>query len=177
MKKIFLMFFVAAFMSLASEKAFAQYEKGDKLLNVGIGLGTYGLFGSGIPINASGEYGFSDKISGGIYLAFVSTNYLGGDWKYSYVYAGPRASYHFNELFNISNDKFDIYGGAGLYVRNYSAKWKGAGSYLDNYKTSYTDIIPALHAGARYYFKPTFGGWAEVGYGASPLQLGVTFKF
>jgi hypothetical protein len=177
MKKILFTFFVASILSVTSEKAFAQYQKGDKLVNLGIGLGTYGLYGSGFPINFSGEYGFTDQISGGLYAAFVSTKYLGGNWRYSYVYVGPRASYHFNELLKLDIDKLDIYGGAGLYVRNYSAKWKGAGNYLDDYKTSYTDIVPSVHAGARYYFNPAISGWAEVGYGASPLQLGISFKF
>jgi hypothetical protein len=177
MKNILSTLIVIAVLGITSQSAFAQYEKGDKLVNVGIGLGTFGLYGNGVPINVSAEYGFTDQISGGLYAAIVSTKYLGGDWRYSYVYVGPRASYHFNELLKLNIDKLDIYGGAGIYLRTYSAKWKGGGTYNNDYKTSYTDVVPSVHAGARYYFKPAISGWAEVGYGASPLQLGISFKF
>jgi hypothetical protein len=50
--------------SAASEKAFAQFEKGDKLLNAGINLGgTYG--GGGVGVGASFEAGIHDFISVG----------------------------------------------------------------------------------------------------------------
>ena len=73
MKKIFLMLFVASLLSVASEKAFAQYEKGDKLLNVGLGLGSY--YGGGVAVGASFEYGVTDFISVGAQADFYTWGY------------------------------------------------------------------------------------------------------
>jgi hypothetical protein len=39
------------------------------------------------------------------------------------------------------------------------------------------DINFELHAGGRYLFNNSVGAFAELGYGISPLQLGVTLKF
>ncbi len=149
--------------------------KGKNYINAGIGLGTFGFTGTGgLPITASFEHGFSDKISAGLSVGLVSTKYS-SYWKYNYFVVGARGSYHFNELLNVNNDKVDVYGGATLFYRGYSVKYTGPDDWYG--KSSSGGLDFAIHAGGRYYFAENFGAFAELGWGISPLQLGLTLKF
>jgi hypothetical protein len=160
---------------LMAGKANAQEIKGKNFINAGIGIGTFGFSGTGgLPITASVEHGFTDKISGGLYLGFITRNFL-DDYKYRYFVAGARASYHFNELLNVTNEKLDVYGGAALYYRNLKVKYNGHGDD-DLYKASAGAVGIGIFAAGRYYFSDNIGAYAELGYGISPLQIGVTFK-
>ena len=154
--------------------------KGTNLLNAGIGLGSYGLSGTGgLPITASFEHGFSKNISAGVGLGFIQKKYA-FDWKYTYLLLGARGSYHLNEALKITNDKLDVYAGAGLLYRRYSFKYTDEISEIEDeveYKTSGGEVDFELHAGGRYMFNKGVGAFAELGYGISPLQLGVTLKF
>lgn len=151
----------------------AQEVKGKNFVNVGIGLGTFGFAGTGgLPITASFEHGITDKISVGATAAYVKTKFL-SNYKYTNYVFGARGSYHFNELLKVTDDKLDVYGGASLFYRGYKLKWKGEGEY----KTSDGSIDMALHAGARYLLTSQLSGYAELGYGISPLQIGVSLKF
>lgn len=171
---IFSVVILASSQTFGQETADAQQVKGVNYLNAGIGLGTFGFTGTGgLPITASFEHGFTDKISAGISLGMVSTKYA-TYWKYNYFVIGARGSYHFNELLNVTNPKLDVYGGATLFYRGYSIKYDGPG---DPGKSSAGGLDFAIHAGGRYYFSSNVGAFAELGYGISPLQLGVTFRF
>jgi hypothetical protein len=161
---------------LSAQDAGFTDVKGVNLLNAGIGLGSYGLYGTGgLPLTASFEHGFTKNISAGINVGFVQRKYW-HDWKYTYLIFGARGSYHFNELLNLSNPKLDVYGGAGLIYRHYKFKYTADGTTTD-YKSSGGSVDLDLHAGGRYMFNEHVGAYAEVGYGISPLQIGVAFKF
>jgi hypothetical protein len=148
--------------------------KGKTFINAGIGIGTFGFNGTGgLPIGASIEHGFTDKISGGIYVGFVQTKYT-SSYKYKYTVAGVRASYHFNEALNVANPKLDLYGGASIYYRGYTLKYESAGV---KEKATGSTVGFALHAGCHYMFADKIGAFAELGWGISPLQLGVAFIF
>lgn len=150
--------------------AMAQtYQKGDNLLNVGIGLGG----GFGTPIGLSFEHGFTDKISGGAYVSYSSKKEnLGGwgDYKYTYILTAARASYHFD--FGV--EKLDPYLGAILGYNVASAKWTGTGA--SPAAASAGGVIYGGHAGARYFFSEKIGAFAEVGYGVGNLNVGIAFK-
>ena len=149
--------------------SFAQaYQKGDNMLNVGIGLGG----GFGTPIGLSFEHGFSDKISGGAYAAYASkTTPTGfGDFKYTYILTAARASYHFD--FGV--EKLDPYLGVILGYNIASAKWTGTGAVP---ASSAGGFIYGGHAGARYYLSDSIGIFAEAGYGVGNLNAGIAFKF
>lgn len=149
----------------------AQDVKGVNHLNFGIGLGTFGFSGTGgIPVVASFEHGVTDKIGVGVFVGYISRSY-GTDYKWNYYVIGARGSYHFNELLNVDNPKVDIYGGAGIFYRGVSVKGPSNG-----YNASAGGIDFALHAGGRYMFSKAVGGFAELGYGISPLQLGLTVQ-
>ena len=170
-KGILLSIFMAAvFVSSVN----AQSVKGRNFVNAGVGLGTYGLHGSGgLPITASYEHGFTDQISAGLYVGFVGRKYA-DDWKYRYRIIGVRGSYHFNELLEITDSKLDVYGGISIYHRGFTLKYEYAG---DKYKSTDGNIGVGIHAAARYMFADKVGAYAELGYGLSPLQVGVSFVF
>ncbi len=165
------------FAQSAPGEGFADV-KGVNLLNAGVGLGSYGLYGTGgLPLTASFEHGFTKNISAGVNLGFIQKKYA-DYWKYTYFIFGARGSYHFNEVLKINNPKLDVYGGLGLFYRRYSFNHKAVdGDELDvDYKASGGDVDFALHAGTRYMFSDKVGAYAELGYGISPLQLGISFK-
>lgn len=166
---------------LAGTQSFAQYAKGDKLLNAGIGLSSY--YGGGLPIGASFEVGVTDEISVGAQIDYYSWSYnygylgLNDRYRYTFIPVAVRGSYHVNKLLNLNNDKVDLYGGLalGYYISSFSYNGASPGYVYDN---SYGNrVLFGLHLGGRYYFKPNLGAFAELGYGVSALKLGVTFKF
>jgi len=170
MKKIFLMFFVAAFMSLASEKAFAQYEKGDKILNLGIGGGGYGFYGGGFAVGGSVEFGVHEFISVGAQADIRFYNYgylLGPSENYVALPIAARGSYHYGKHF-LTIDKLDLYAGPAL----------GFNIDGNQYYTSSALVVGAF-AGARYYFKPAMGVFLELAGGTNmiPVKAGISLKF
>ena len=176
MKKVSFFIAVCSAFILLSSVTKAQDVKGRNFINAGIGLGSFHLVGTGgLPIVISVEHGFHEKISGGLYFGYIQRTYS-TYWKYKYVVVGARGSYHFNELINIDNPKVDVYGGATLYYRGYKFKYTNEADNDFNTKTSGGTVGVALHAGGRYMFTENIGGFAEVGYGISPLQLGLTVK-
>lgn len=156
----------------------ARYDKGDFLLNAGIGLGYY--YAGGVPLLVSGEWAVNDVFTVGPYLGYTSYSYrygfFGSNYNYRYTFfdLGVRGSYHFSELFEIRDEKIDVYGGAflGFVVSNYS------GDDFSGYDDPYAGGLRlGIHVGARYFFSEKVAGYGELGYGIAPLSLGVTFKF
>ncbi len=146
-----------------------EFKKGDNLLNLGIGLGG----GFGTPIGASFEHGFTDKISAGAIATFSSTTIpygAGGDFKYTYIIAGARASYHFD--FGV--EKLDPYLGAML---GYNVATVTNPSGYAGPPVTAGGIAYGGHVGARYYFSSKIGAFAEAGYGVANLTAGLAFKF
>lgn len=92
------------------------FQKGDVVINAGIGLGTtFAFTGSlGLPFGGGVEYGITDAIGVGGFAGFASGGGL------SVFYIGGKASYYFNELLNIKNEMLDLYAGLGIYYRNFS---------------------------------------------------------
>jgi len=174
MKNIFKFLCVIVIVSSATvASGQGRYDKGDFLLNAGIGLGYY--YAGGVPLLLSGEWAVNDVITVGPYLGYTSYNYRwagGNRWRYTFLDIGVRGSYHFSELFEIRNEQVDVYGGLslGYLISNYSG---------DNFGFSdpYPDVVRfGIHAGARYFFSEKVAGYGELGFGVAPLALGLTFK-
>ena len=176
MRKIFSIAVLSLALIFLGNSAYAQYEQGDKLLNVGLNLGgTYG--GSGVGVGASYEQGIHDFISVGAQVDLNTWNYGFGNysWKYSFLTIGARGSYHFGKHF-VKNDKLDLYAGPALGYRITSYKTP------DGYNGTYSDsfgggVFFGAFVGARYYFKPNLGAFAELGDNTSALKVGVALKF
>lgn len=152
------------------------YQKGDQLVNLGIGLSSY-YYGN--PVGISFETGLDKDISAGVQLDYNSGNY--GDyyysssrWRYTATYIGIRGSYHVNRVFRLNTEKVDLYAGLGLGYRSF--RWHDA-----NYGYGYDYRSGAFFnyfIGGKYYFTPKIGAFAEFGYtGLSSARVGLTARF
>jgi len=181
MKKIlFIKLFVVVFTLFGiCGNVFAQdeaFSKEDMVVNLGVGLGSYigwSGYSTKVPfISSSFEYGLFDlfkkraTIGVGGYLAYTSSKYKGvEDWSYSDLIVGGRASFHFQFV-----EKLDTYIGLllGYDIVSYGHKDANLGG---------SRFISSEFLGARYYLAKNFSIFGELGYGISPLEIGISFKF
>lgn len=169
MKRSFSFLFAFALLFSISQGAFAQFEKGDKLFNAGIGGGGFGYYSGygGIAIGASFEVGITDFISVGAQADFRTYSYYLNSGRSLSLPVAARGAYHFGKHF-LKIEQLDLYGGVN------------AGFNIDNNKY-YTSnaIVAGVFAGGRWYFKPNFGVYAEFGGGSNilPAKAGITLKF
>lgn len=162
------------------------FNKGDKVLNAGIGIGNALYTGSGYtsktpPLSLSFEMGvkdelFDEKSSLGIggYIGYSSAKweYSGWGWKYTNFIIGARGVGHYQLI-----DKFDTYTGLLLGYDIVSSKEIGTIPGMGGYSASSSSFIWAWFVGGRYYFTDNLAGMAELGYGISYLTLGISYKF
>jgi len=160
MKNILSTLLVIAVLGITSQTAFAQFEKGDKILNVGIGGGGYGFYGGGFAVGGSFEVGVHEFISVGGQADINFYNYsYGFGYKDNYISVpiAARGSYHYGKHF-LTIDKLDLYAGPVL------------GFSIDgNEYYSGTSLVIGVQAGARYYFKPAMGAFAEFSGGSNVI--------
>ena len=169
-------FWICVGLFFSSSAAMAQYAKGDKLWNIGIGLNSY--YNGGIPLNTSFEVGVTDEISVGAELDYLSYryNFAGTRYGFTSFYLAGRGSYHFNKLLNLKEDALDIYAGAGLGFRSFS--WNESNNFSGLGNVYGNGAFLAIHVGTRYYFSDKIGAYLELGAGgASNATLGLAFKF
>jgi hypothetical protein len=156
--------------------ATAQFGKGDKLWNLGVGLNS--AYNGGLPLHTSLEFGINDVISLGGNIDFLSHRYTAGSIKYGFTafYTGFRVSYHFNKLFKLNIDELDIYGGGSIGYRTFA--WRDDNSLTNTGNAYGSGIYAGAHVGARWYFKPAFGVFLEVGAGGSSNgRGGIVLRF
>ncbi len=170
-KKLFLSVIVVLFTS----SIFAQgnFNKGDKALNIGIGIGdAYGYGFSVIPaFNGSFEAGIVDIPNVGVIGVggFVGTK-INPQTNVVYVHSvvSGRAAFHF-QFFDTGD--FDLYAGLGTGLEFWNANFD-----YDPYDYSGSGLFWEEFAGARWMKNDKFGFFAEVGYGVSFLKAGITLK-
>ena len=156
--------------------AAAQFGKGDKLWNLGIGLNS--AYNGGLPLHTSFEVGINDVLSVGGNVDFLSYRYIVAGYKYGFTafYTGARVSYHFNKLFKLNIDELDIYGGGSIGYRAFS--WRDDNSLTSTGSAYGSGVYGGAHVGARWYFKPAFGVFLEVGAGGSSNgRGGIVLRF
>jgi hypothetical protein len=190
MKKANVLFAFLLVISGLSVKA-QTYQTGTNVVSAGIGLGssiagyTYGSQSPGISLQY--ERGLwpagPGVISLGGYLGFKSYKYsyndgLGDNYseKWSYTIVGARGAYHYT---GFKVDNLDVYGGLMLSYNHLSYSASAAsGGYHSSSGGSYGSAIGfTAFVGGRYFFAKNLGGFAELGYGVSYLNLGLSYKF
>jgi hypothetical protein len=171
----------------------STFEKGDKVLNLGIGLGSGIYSGVGYTskspaLSGSFEVGVVDNVLDkgtigiGGYVGYSSAkyeeNYLSYKfgWKYSDLIVAARGTFHYPLV-----DKLDTYAGLALGYDVVTAKetgdWSTLGIYGTGFSASASKAYVAGFVGARYYFSDKFAGMAELGSGIAYLTIGVALKF
>ncbi|NOT94318.1 hypothetical protein [Ferruginibacter sp.] len=178
MKRIYLtgVLFIVTNCSINAQSS-TGFEKGDKLLNIGIGVNSY--YNEGFPIGASFEVGISDVISVGGNVDYLGSKYNYGsglNYKFTTLYIGARGSYHVNDLLNINNEKIDLYAGATIGFRNFSFKDNFSSTGLGS---SYSNgVFFGGYVGGKYYFHNKLSVFTELGaIGSTNARLGLGFKF
>lgn len=164
-----------------------RFQKGDKVVNLGIGLGSTFAIGRYYstqipPLSASFELGYMDNLFDvenlnlgiGGYVGFTSYKYeytfWGSSWGWNYrsFIAGARGAVHYPFV-----DKLDTYMGLllGVNIRHSSSFGTNATGSAAGSGLAYS-----WFAGGRYYFTDNLAGMVEIGYGIAYLNLGVAFK-
>ncbi len=166
---------LASILTLLTHVCMAQFNKGDKLINVGIGVNSY--YNGGIPFTSSFEVGVTKEISVGASFDYLGYRYRVGGLNYGFsaIYLGLRGSFHFSELLDLDTPELDLYAGAGLGFRSF--RWRdGSFNGLDGVYGN--GVYLGIFAGARYYLNKGIGLFGEVGAGGSGnARLGVAFRF
>ncbi|MCA1757259.1 MAG: hypothetical protein LC649_07370 [Bacteroidales bacterium] len=184
MKRELLVFII---LLLCGQGADAQnmFNKGDKKLNLGIGIGSTLYTGSYYtnripPISASFEIGvkdelFDEKSSLGVggYIGYTGAKWeeMGYGWKYSSIIIGGRGSLHYQLIENV-----DTYTGLMLGYNIVSSSSFGD-SIWDDYSSVGSSMSYSWYIGGRYSFNDSFAAMAELGYGVAYLNLGITLSF
>lgn len=183
MKK--LLFILTVFVLTFSQSAKAQYENGDVLVNVGLGLGSYYATGSGFsttlpPLEAGVEFFVADNFTVGGFIGAYGAKYeVDSDFetKYNFLNIGALGNYHF-----VNTDQWNVYAGARLgYV---SSKIKvddenetyEEDELFDNSGAKSSGILFGIQGGARYHFSESISANAELAWGVAVFKLGLTFK-
>lgn len=186
MKKTLLItaFVLTSLLSVSAQ----NFEKGNSMINLSLGLGSYFTSGSGYnttipPIEGSYEYMVSENISGGAFVGVYGSKYetnfdlaFNFSSKFSYIYGGVLGNYHF-----VNDDKFNAYAGIKL---GYTSASTSTGSNNDDYLDELLETIDftssgllyGVQIGGRYFISEKFAINAELGYGISVLKIGVTYK-
>lgn len=130
------------------------------------------------PLHITGEYGFSDRWSGGIYagytsesVAIIDTEDIGFDYAFTTQYAifGVRGSYHFN---GGKRTKFDPYVSGMIAYQVVTIESPGELPFsLSGNAPGYS-----VNVGANYMFNKYFGGFAEVGFGVAYANVGLVLS-
>ncbi|MFI3305358.1 MAG: outer membrane beta-barrel protein [Rikenellaceae bacterium] len=166
MKKV-LLFIAVAICSISA--ASAQMTQGDSSIAAKIGFGG----GWGVPISVTYEnalWGINDNscVTIGGNLSYAGKSYTG--FKTTYVFVGARGTYHY------AINKWDLFGGVTLGYDIASVKWTDEDlKALGGASASSFDF--RFNIGANYYITEKFAVGAEYGYGLSPINIGVTYKF
>lgn len=189
MKKIsifIIVLFAFLFSSINAQENL--FSKGDKVLNLGIGLGNTLYSGTYYstkipPISASLEFGFKDgiiekgSIGLGGYVGFASNQwkygFSGVEWGYNYtnIIVGARGVFHYPLI-----DKLDTYTGLMVGFNIVSSKKFGNIDSGYNYSAANGGPVWSWFAGGRYYFTDKIAAMAEIGYGIAWLNIGVAMK-
>lgn len=180
----------ALFCISAIGNAQNTFKEGDKVVNLGIGLGNVLYTGSYYtsktpPLSASFEMGIKDNLFDensslgvGGYIGYCSAKweYSGWGttygWKYKNIIVGVRGIVHYQLL-----DKCDTYGGILLGYDIVSSKEFGNFPGANTYTATSSGVAWSCFVGGRYYFTDKIAAMAELGYGIAYLNLGVSFKF
>jgi hypothetical protein len=181
------LFLALLFVCGVSAAQTPTFEKGDKVLNLGIGFGGnyYSSYSSGYSktpfLSASLDVGVVDgvfdkgTIGVGGYIGFSSSKWDSGSdygWKESDLIIGPRGTLNYPLV-----DKLDTY--AGLLLAYHSVTFKRTGNWsgYPDYSASSSGVYFSGFIGARYYFSNNFGVMLELGSGGLALaSLGITLK-
>lgn len=167
----------------------SKWREGALIGHAGLGLiSPYYYRGASMvvpPLFVAAEYGITDRIGVGGILGYTTSRwvYRAGPYRTTYhfsnVLIGARGAYHLYQ-----DRQWDTYGGAmlGLSVGSARATTLQDGASLPETQYNAPEVKASrlalgLFIGARYYFKPQWAAFAELGYNVGILSGGIAYKF
>ncbi len=184
MKKLFAFALVAIFSLPFLQAQESMFNLGDKVVSLGIGLGSTlysgSLYTRGFPpLTLSYNQAVKDDvlekgvigIIGAVGYTSYKYDYLGWGYKYSNIFFGGGGTFHYPVL-----DKLDTYVGLMLGYNIVSANEFGTSSIGWDYSSTSSRFVFAGFVGARYYFTEQFAAFVQLGYGIAYFSFGVSLK-
>jgi hypothetical protein len=174
MKKLLAFQIIICFLigHLAAQES--TFSKGDKVLNLGLGLGSF--LGSSYntlfpPVSGTLEFGVADNILDkgsigvGPYVGIGSYgySYYSGKENYTFIVMGAKGAFHYPIL-----NKLDTY--LGLLMGYNIVSGTHVGNAISNRP------IGELFLGGRYFFSEKWAAMLELGYGVVPVHIGIALK-
>ena len=183
-KNLFLAIVICFFVVVNSSAQTQSFTQNDNVVSVGVGFG--GILYSGSLYTGAGyshlptftlSYErciignlFNDQSSLGVGgLVGYTSSRIKDYWTSTDLMIGARGSFHYAFV-----DNLDTY--AGIMLGYNINTWKWHGSYLGTTSGSSSFTYTAF-VGARYYFANSIAAFAELGYGYSLANIGLSFKF
>jgi len=184
MKKIVLSVVICLFAAaqmVGQESAFAQ---NDNVVSLGVGFG--GTFYGGRSFIGYTGYNklptlqltyerciigelFNEQSALGV-GGIVGYNYANhSTWTSTDLLVGVRGAFHYSFI-----DRLDTYAGVMTGYNFHTWKWKGSGTSTN---IGSNGIEYGVFAGARYYFAGPLAAFAELGYGYTFVNAGISIKF
>ncbi|MCF8331591.1 MAG: porin family protein [Bacteroidales bacterium] len=179
MKKITIL--LALSLMFAFSASAQNYEEGDMNLNLNIGLGS-GQLPENIklpPTSIQFEYGIAENFGLGLMVGYANTDYEirlsngdVGNFKTGHFLLGGISQYHF-----YSSERSTVFAKAMLGYDITSVTFNSDdGMQADDFDNKNPALIYGIHIGGNYYFSDNAGIFAEIGYGLSILNIGLTLK-
>jgi len=172
-----LLLVMLAMLFVGTSNLFAQIEKNQSILNLGLGVNSFYVSSSGFnttlpPIEGSFEYMTSDVISVGGFIGAYQSEFdygFGSTTKFNYLSIGGLSNYHF-----VNDEKFNAYAGIRLGYLGFNANYED--DFFSSLDFKASGVLFGIQLGARYFFSQTIAANAEIGYGIALLNIGVSFK-
>lgn len=191
MKIRVLLLTVFTVFSFSISQAQNSFLSGDKVAQVGIGLGSYlgtGNYKTTFPSTVfSYEFGVADYLfdeKSALGLGLIG-GYSAGEqtmpvnwgattnikYKHNFFLIAGRSNFHYQFV-----DNLDTYAGLSVGYNLATSKYEGPNTGIAPTASDVGGFLWGLHVGGRYYFIPNFAAFAEVGYGISPITVGLALK-
>lgn len=181
---LFIAFILGAFTVSNAQNTFTG---DDKVANLGIGLGNF-ISGQGfkttfMPISLSYEFCAKEDLFDsnsalglGVLVGYYGAKYdvpsVNFGYNYNYALFGLRANIHYQFV-----DKLDTYLGGMLGYNLAISTSYGDSQYKNTYPAQKVGGFGfAAYIGGRYYFLEKLALFSEVGYGISPVTIGLALK-
>lgn len=151
------------------------YEKFHKN-NISLGL-FIGIGGGRYDLNNIGVVGNRGRYAPGYWLDWIED--ADPEERFTDLFIGMTGSYHFGPLMEM-DPKWDIYAGLMLItaIEFYSTQGNSSSpEFRAENGIRFPGAWAGFHAGARYYFNDDLAVLAEMGYGISVFQLGLTKRY
>lgn len=163
---------VGVIISTSSVIAQGTLTKGEKQLNAGLGISTFG-----VPVYLGADFGISENITIGPRISYRKNTekYFGNKYSQSLTVVSFNGNYHFNQLLKLP-DAWNVYAGVtlGYYVWS-DVKWNN--SSTTGFGGEGSGLGFDAQVGARYFFNENLGINLELGGGTgSGGIVGITYK-